>query len=212
MSTTVGAIPAVVTATGAEATGSSSHKFAVANERPRKPPLAGRLFCHAASARFGGAHDAAGRRARAKLSQRAGGAGAIDAGGEVMMPPWLMRSLRAHCGGLPTLPQEWRGRARFGANAMSPRGSVARARGGPRPAKPSEGNGCAMICATVAGYGKGTIAVLLVRSSCLCALRRPSGVLAAPGIAPSRSRTPRLTSRVGPTGGGPGWANRASCL
>ena len=41
-----------------------------------------------------GRHGAAGPRAEAKLSQRAAARG-IDAVGEVMMPPWLMRSLRA---------------------------------------------------------------------------------------------------------------------
>ena len=168
-------------------------------------PSRGGFFLPCGAAPFGRAHTARRAPREGEVGPKGGGAGALDASREVMMPPWLMRSLRALCGGLPTPPPEWRGRARLGAVPCRPEVSVARARGGPRQAKPSEVNGC-MICATVAGHrrgiGKGTIAVLLVRSTCFGAFRRPSVVLAATGIAPSRSRAPRLTSRVGPAGGG----------
>jgi len=145
---------------------------------------------------FGRAHTARRAPREGEVGPKGGGARRKQRGHDAaMVDAQLARALWriAHtAAGVARARPAWGGAMRSGGVR----------RGGPRQAKPSEVNGCAMNLRHRRGIGKGTIAVLFVRSTCFGAFRRPSVVLAATGIAPSRSRAPRLTSRVGPAGGG----------
>jgi hypothetical protein len=133
----------------------------------------------------------------------------------VMMPPWLMRSLRPCRAAHPAVGEAKLRPGRLGAAAASTChlcASTTDTR--PGKGKPIEAQRLPMNPRRRRGIGKREH--LPPRSSdrsrqtCCGALGRHTVVLVAIGIAPSRSRAPELTSDSGPAGGGLAGPNRAS--